>query len=337
MLTTLLNAADCTYPCLPPFQSPTTEPSPPSIDSDDVVILGVVSPSDALTPAVKTNTRDHFTLAIDGSTHASHKETEVSNIIAFFNPLPVIASKKPRCNTLRECFHVTPNGGEGVIVTCKNCTKFGTRKWKAFNTKYAREHALKWYGVSIEVCTLLLQNSQAGKLNKKMSMLTPLPDSTLGGETLSAIPKSYLFKCSETYPKRLKQTSLIRTTKDGMITKLPVDEMERVYKAEVEAMLYRQEPLERLLDLMVIAALTLWHPAMKSFIPQHCTTIYNQYVVVPIDIATTNELVKYFVLLPGMATVSFDGVTVNRKSKVRWSSTPSSYDFVHDVSPLSYF
>jgi hypothetical protein len=321
---------------LPPFQSLTTEPSPPSIDSDDVAILGVVSPPDALTPAVKTNTRDHFTLAADGSTHASRKETEVSNIIAFFNPLPAIASKKPRCNTLRECFHVTPNGGEGVIVTCKNCTKFGARKWKAFNATYAREHALKCHGVSIEVCTLLLQNSQAGKLNKIMSMLTPPPDSTLGGEMLSSIRKSALFKCSETYPKRLKQTSLIRTTEEGMITKMPVDEMERVYKAEVEAVLYCQEPLERLLDPMVIAALTLRHPAMKSFIPQHRTTIYNKYVV-PINIATTNELVKYFGLLPGMATVSFDGVMVNRKSKVRWSSTPSSYDFVHDVSPLSYF
>ncbi len=95
MSTTLPNAADCTYPSLPPFQSPTTEPSPPSIDSDNVAILGVVSPPDALTPAIKTNTRDHITLAADGSTHASCKETELSNIISFFNPLPAIASKNP--------------------------------------------------------------------------------------------------------------------------------------------------------------------------------------------------------------------------------------------------
>ncbi len=62
---------------------------------------------------------------------------------------------------------------------------------------------------------------------------------------LSSIRKSALFKCSETNQKRLKQTSLIRTTEDGMITKTPVDEMERVYKAGVEAVFYRQEPLER--------------------------------------------------------------------------------------------
>jgi hypothetical protein len=55
---------------------------------------------------------------------------------------------------------------------------------------------------------------------------------------------------------------------------------------------------------------------MKSFIPQNTATIYLKYVV-PIDIATATELVKYFGLLPGMATVPFDGVMVKRKSKVR--------------------
>ncbi len=93
-------------------------------------------------------------------------------------------------------------------------------------------------------------------------------------------------------------------------------ETERVYKAEVEAVLYRHEPLDRLIDPMVIAALTLRHPPMKSFVPQNTATVYSKYVV-PMDIATTSELVDYFGLLPGMATVSFDSVTVNRKSKVR--------------------
>jgi hypothetical protein len=93
--------------------------------------------------------------------------------------------------------------------------------------------------------------------------------------------------------------------------------MKRVYKSKVEAVLYHHEPITRLLCPMVIAAITLRHPPMKSFIPQNTATIYSNYVV-PINIATTSELVKYFGLLPGMVTVSFDGVTVNRKSKVRW-------------------
>ena len=172
------------------------EPSSPSEDNNDeeVEVLGVVvSPADALTPAFKSGTQDLlFTPAV---------ETEVTNVFAFFNPQ---ASKKPRCNTLRDCFNITPNElGGGLIVTCKNCTKFGVRKWKAFNATYAREHTLQ----------------------------------------------------------------------------------------------------------------------CQSFMPQSRHTIYNKYVV-PIDMATTTELVRYFGILPGMVTVSFDGVTVNRKSKVRQSSTP---------------
>ena len=46
------------------------------------------------------------------------------------------------------------------------------------------------------------------------------------------------------------------------------------------------------------------------------TDVSTSYVL-PVDIATTSELVKYVGLLPGMVTVSFDGVTANRKSKVR--------------------
>ena len=109
---------------------------------------------------------------------------------------------------------------------------------------------------------------------------------------------------------------MICTTDDGKVTRMSIDEMKRVYMAKVEAVLYRHEPLKGLLDPMVIAALTLWHPPMKSFLPQNDDTIYTSYVL-PIDIATTSELVNYVGLLPGMVTVSFDGVTVNRKSKVR--------------------
>ncbi len=172
-------------------------------------------------------------------------------------------------------------------------------------------------GVPIEVRTRLLQNFQAGKMNKKMSLLTPPTDSTLGGESLSSICKSATAsKDSEIYPKRMKQSLLIQATENSMITTMPLAEMERVYKTKVEAELYRHKALDCLIDPMVTAVLTLGHPPMKSFVPRNTATIYSKYVV-PIDIATTFELVKYFGLLPVMATVLFDGVMVNMKSKVR--------------------
>jgi hypothetical protein len=93
---------------------------------------------------------------------------------------------------------------------------------------------------------------------------------------------------------------------------MPLAEMKRVYKAKVEAVLYCHEPLDCFIDPMVIAALIIQHPPKKSFIPQNAAIIYSKYVV-PIDIATTTELVKYFGLLSRMATVLFDSVMVNRK------------------------
>ncbi len=113
---------------------------------------------------------------------------------------------------------------------------FQTRKWKSFNATFARGHALQCPGVPIEVRTHLLQNSQAGKLNKKLSLLTLPTDSILGRESLSSICKlAAASKDPEIYPKRMKQSLLIRATENGMITTMPLTEMERVYKAEVEA------------------------------------------------------------------------------------------------------
>jgi hypothetical protein len=161
-------------------------------------------------------------------------------------------------------------------------------------------------GVAIKVCARLIQNSQAGRLTKKTIILTPPANFTLGGQTLTSVRKLGLPEDATRNTKSLKQTSLICSTKDGKVTTMLIDETKRVYKAEVEAVLYRHEPLARLLCPMVITALTLRHPPMKSFIPQCTKTIYSNYVV-PINIATTFDLVKYFGLLPGMVTVSFDG------------------------------
>ncbi len=51
-MVTTTDAHDCTHPSLPPFQSPTTDPSSPSADNEEVIILGVVSPpAEAMSPA----------------------------------------------------------------------------------------------------------------------------------------------------------------------------------------------------------------------------------------------------------------------------------------------
>jgi hypothetical protein len=92
-----------------------TDPSPPGIDDEEVVVLDVVCPA--------TTTKNPCTPPVNASTHAAAgKNTEVSNIIAFFNPQASTAKK----HMLRGCFKVTVNAsGGGMIVECKTCTMFG--------------------------------------------------------------------------------------------------------------------------------------------------------------------------------------------------------------------
>jgi hypothetical protein len=179
-MSALFTNADFTHPSLPPFQSPTTDPSPlGGIENEEVVVLDVVS--------LASNTKNPCTPAANAleSAAAGKDSTEVSNIVAFFNPLANTA-KKPRCNILFGCFKITPGGSCGMIFECKNYASFGvsnciilfrryalytisnsllflnspfyiqTRKWKHSNTTFAREHALQHLGVAIEVHTRLL-------------------------------------------------------------------------------------------------------------------------------------------------------------------------------------
>jgi hypothetical protein len=69
-MVTTTDANNCTHPSLPPFQPPTTDPSSPSADNEEVIVLGVVSPpAEATSPAIN--------VAINDSTHtASKMDTE---------------------------------------------------------------------------------------------------------------------------------------------------------------------------------------------------------------------------------------------------------------------
>ena len=111
--------ADFTHPSSPPFQSPTTDPSPSSgIENEEVVVLDVVSPA--------STTENHCMAAVNErkSAAAGKGSTEVSNIGAFSNPLANTA-KRPRCNMLHGCFKITPNASWGMIIECKNFAHFG--------------------------------------------------------------------------------------------------------------------------------------------------------------------------------------------------------------------
>ena len=180
----------CTHTSLPPFQSPATDSSPPGgIENEEGVMLDVVSPATTAKNPCTPTVNAHISAA------AKKDSTQVSNIVAFFSPLANTV-KEPRCKMLRGCFKITPDASCGMIVECKNRVHFWgkqlnyllrrnvlyinynslmflnsalyiqTRKWKHFNATFARGHSLQCPGVAIEVCARLLQNSQAGRLQK---------------------------------------------------------------------------------------------------------------------------------------------------------------------------
>jgi hypothetical protein len=69
---TFTTDTNCIHPSLPPIQSPTTDPSPPGMVDEEVVVLDVVSPA--------TTTENPCMPPVNVSTHAAAgKNTEVSN------------------------------------------------------------------------------------------------------------------------------------------------------------------------------------------------------------------------------------------------------------------
>ena len=94
-------------------------------------------------------------------------------------------------------------------------------------------------------------------------------------------------------------------------------EADKIIKAEVKAILARGEPLDRLLDDYVRAALFHRHPGFVrgNFLPHHVFAIYDKYVT-EIDRECTLELEAHMKRLPGQINIALDGATVNNKQKV---------------------
>jgi hypothetical protein len=98
------------------------------------------------------------------------------------------------------------------------------------------------------------------------------------------------------------------------ITSMTEAEADEILMPHVIATVKRREALDRMIDPFFQAALIKSHPAIKSHLPLTVQTIYQKYVL-RIDKMAREELVEYMKRLPGDINVSFDGVTINRKSK----------------------
>ena len=91
-----------------------------------------------------------------------------------------------------------------------------------------------------------------------------------------------------------------------------------------EATCARGETLTRLLDYHVQKALCARHPLIARLLPQDANTILLEYVI-QIYEECTEELKDHMSHLAGDVNVSFDGVTVNGKSKMVYTVSKNEF------------
>ena len=174
-------------------------------------------------------------------------------------------------------------------------------------------------GIDMAFRVRLMENSQTLRHSRVFAGLTATPGSTVAGETLSGIRRQALDDINPRAKKRTKQSSMKSSSDmDGRVVSMTQKQADRIIRAEVEAMLSRGEPMERMLDPFVRAAFIVRAPAIGAFLPNNADTLYNKFVTI-IDMETTLELTKMFNLIPGMLGVAFDGVTANKQCKTLYT------------------
>ena len=85
-------------------------------------------------------------------------------------------------------------------------------------------------------------------------------------------------------------------------------------KADVETIVVRYDPLERLYDPFSLAALLIKYPGIGHLVPRTAETVYKEFVE-EIDRKSTSYLIHLMKAQPDLMSVACDGVTVGRKSK----------------------
>ena len=246
-----------------------------------------------------------------------------------------IPPKKKRDDDLYKHFTIVNLDGGNVSVSCNHCDKFNKPSIQKFNPTLGRQHLINYCcGVDSETKRRLSQGSQIGRRAAESFAVSVDGSHTMADlralaldgvfaspssstiSSASAIQPSLLSSATNQAPRRTRTQQTI--TSDRMFGKtMNKAEADKIIMAEVRAIVARGEPLSRLLDPYVKAALCARHPALVqgNFIPRDRETIYNNYVV-PVDKQAYEELESYIAKLPGQINISMDGAQVNSKQKV---------------------
>ena len=232
-------------------------------------------------------------------------------------------SKKPPNNLLRTQYTITNNGDGTISYCCNNCTDYIKKNVKQFNATRALGHSLDCRGTDDEVKEQLEQSTQRAKKTKSSAILAMSSSSMsqireIGAPSPASVSFSNISYATPNHQKNnnnKKKQASINSSVGGLGPGMEKASAHKAIKAEVRAMLARNEPMSRLLDDYVKAAIIQRCPGIDKFYPSDERTIIDTYVR-EIDRECHEELQNYIAKLPGNINIAMDGATINGKQKV---------------------
>lgn len=280
---------------------------------------------------------------------------------------PVRPPKKPRDHALYALYIIKDLPCGGVSVACRYCQLYNKKNLQKFNPSKARSHSINQCdGIDDAMRKRLQRGTQSAKRNgdlyavmsasstvaemREDALSRPLsfvggsasPASTMTTASTStrisvgshkATSAPFIDLTGDTQPRRkLQHTLTSRHMLGPSMTKAQAD---KIIMAHLKAAIVRGEPPERILDDYVRAAIIESNPAIRTFLPLHKETIYNNYVV-EIDREARAELATFIANLHGLINIGMDGATVNRKQKVN-SSFAVSFVQTHHLNLLHVY
>ena len=215
---------------------------------------------------------------------------------------------------------------------CNACNKW-IIKYK--NATRCRQHLQKCPHISAADKTLIYQSSQAFKKAKTQQEM--LLESTMQTNSAAASAAASVTASSSASSTSPPVSSLSNPSGAERIDRFVITTDETsarmAIKMEVECVLARFEPLNRLLDYWWQRSFIQRHPGMVQWLPQDHAEIMEKYVG-PIDTEQAALVTENFNEIPGQPGLAVDGATINGENVLVYVSSKGSWSSFEGMTKL---
>jgi len=213
-------------------------------------------------------------------------------------------------------------GGPLQNIVCTHCGK--AYVWKDFNASRACAHTAMCSKAPDELKEQVSQSTQDAKRKQRFAATSIISsDGTLSSESPAAMVAAREAAAALSSKKPRTESSLprIQSSLKNIVTTLTPETANRILCIEIEQILYRFEPLSRLLCPMTQRRLSHFHGSRISrYIPSTMQELYSRFVI-PIDHLASKLLRDMLQRMPGTTTMAVDGVTANGRSHLLYTAS----------------